>query len=180
LNPDDSILKKGLRIGDREVFKHLFILHSPGLIRYGSSLTRDPEAARELVQDLFLELWEKRESLRIQGSIKPYLYSAIYHKGLNWLRAQKIREIYVNNPVEIWNWFAFTAGTDRLDPILLDIIEKQIRLLPEQCREVFTRSAILGEKHAEIACYLGLTIKTVENHLSRARKILKVKLKKIL
>ena len=156
------------------------MLHSPGLIRYGSSLTRDTEAARELVQDLFLELWEKRESLRIHGSIKPYLYSAIYHKGLNWLRAQKIRDIYINKPIEIWNWFAYPANPDRLDPILLDMIEKQIRQLPDQCREVFTRSAVLGEKHNEIAAYLGLTIKTVENHLARARKILRVKLKKIL
>ena len=156
------------------------MLYSPGLIRYGSSITRETEAARELVQDLFLELWEKRESLQIQGSIKTYLFSSIYHKGLNWLRFHKIREIYFNNPVEICNWFALPANPDRFDPIMLEIIEKQIRLLPNQCREVFTRSAILGQKQGEIAEYLGLTVKTVENHLSRARKILREKLKKIL
>lgn len=156
------------------------MLYSPGLIRYGSSLTSDTEAARELVQDLFLELWEKRVSIHIQGSIKPYLYSSIYHKGLNWLRHQKIRELYVNNPIEIWNWFAYPSSHDRLDPLMLEIIEKQIRLLPEQCREVFTRSVILGEKLSEIAGYLGLSIKTVENHFLRARKILRGKLKKIL
>jgi RNA polymerase sigma-70 factor (ECF subfamily) len=64
--------------------------------------------------------------------------------------------------------------------VLLNIIENQINLLPPQCKEVFTRSAILGEKHSEIATHLGLSIKTVENHLTRARKILKEKLKKIL
>jgi RNA polymerase sigma-70 factor (ECF subfamily) len=180
LNPDDSNLKRGLRNGDKEVFKHLFNLYSPGLIRYGSSLTRDFETARELVQDLFLELWEKKESLNIKGSIKPYLYSAIYHKALNCLRSQKIRELYFNNPVEIGNWFAYPVSPDRLDPIMLGIIENQIRMLPGQCREVFTRSAILGEKHSEIAACLGLNIKTVENHLLRARKILRGKLKKIL
>ncbi|TSA32111.1 MAG: sigma-70 family RNA polymerase sigma factor [Porphyromonadaceae bacterium] len=180
MNPDDSNLKKGLRNGDKEVFKHLFMLYSPGLIRYGSSLIHDTETARELVQDLFLELWDKRESLHIQGSIKPYLFSSMYHKGLNWLRAQKIREIYINNPIKIWNWFAYPSSPDRLDPLMLEIIEKQIRLLPGQCREVFTRSAILGEKHGEIAGHLGLSIKTIENHLARARKILRGKLKKIL
>lgn len=156
------------------------MLYSPGLIRYGSTITRDVETARELVQDLFLELWEKRGSLNIQGSIKPYLYSSIYHKGLNWLRSQKIREMYINNPLDVWNWFANPSRPDQPDPLLLEIIEKQIRLLPVQCREVFTRSAILGQKHSEIAAYLGLNIKTVENHLARARKILKAKLKKIL
>jgi RNA polymerase sigma-70 factor (ECF subfamily) len=180
LNPDDSHLKKGLRSGDKEVYKHLFINYSSGLIRYSTQFTHDTEAARELVQDLFLELWEKRDSLHIQGSVKPYLFSAIYHKSLNWLRSKKIREIYVNDPVCIFNWFAFPTNQEKLDPVLLNIIENQINLLPPQCKEVFTRSAILGEKHSEIATHLGLSIKTVENHLTRARKILKEKLKKIL
>lgn len=179
MNTDDSILKKGLRNGDKEVFKHLFIKYSPGLIAYGCSLTRDIETAREIVQDLFLELWEKREMLHIKGSIKPYLYSSVYHKGLNWLRALKIRELYVSNPVEVSNWFAYPVNPDRLDPLHLELIEKQIRLLPDQCREVFTRSVILGENHSEIAAYLGLNIKTVENHLSRARKILRARLKNL-
>jgi RNA polymerase sigma-70 factor, ECF subfamily len=180
LNTDDSNLKKGLRAGDKEVYKHLFIAYSQGLIRYGASLTRDTETARELVQDLFLELWEKKESITIKGSIRPYLYSSIYHKGLNWLRSQKIREIYSKNPVEVWNWFAYPSNPDRFDPIMLEIIENQIRELPQQCREVFTRSAILGDKHSEIAKFLGLNIKTVENHLARAKKILKGRLRKIL
>jgi len=180
LNIADSSLKTGLRNGDKEVFKHLYLLYSQGLIRYGSSITRDTETARELVQDLFLELWEKRESLKIKGSIKPYLYSSIYHKALNWLRSQKIREIYSANPVEIWNWFSYSANPERFDPLMLELIEKQILSLPDQCREVFTRSAIMGEKHDEIAGYLGLATKTVENHLSRAKKILRAKLKKIL
>ncbi len=179
MNIDESILKKGLRSGDREIFKYLFTKHSQGLVAYGSSLTRDSEAAKELVQDLFMEIWEKRKIIQIKGSIKPYLYSSMYHKALNWLRAKKIREIYVNNPVEISNWFPYPVNPDRIDVLKLELIEKQIRLLPDQCREVFTRSVILDEQHSEIASHLGLNIKTVENHLSRARKILRERLKKI-
>ncbi len=179
MNIDESILKKGLKNGDTEVFKYLFIRHSPGLIRYGSTITKDSEVARELAQDLFLELWEKRTSLQVKGSFKPYLYTSMYHKALNWLRAKKIREIYENNPVEISNWFASPVNFGLLDPLKLEIIEQQIRILPEQCREVFTRAVILDEKQSEIAAGLGLNIKTVENHLSRARKILREKLKKI-
>jgi RNA polymerase sigma-70 factor (family 1) len=179
LDPYDSILKKGLREGDKEVFKLLFINYSPALINYGSKLTKNPEIGKELVQDLFLELWEKRNLILIKGSLKTYLFSSIYHRGLNWLRAQKIREIYANNPSEIGNWFAYPIQTEALDPLKLDIIENQISLLPEQCREVFTRSVINGDKLNEIADYLGLTTKTVENHLARARKILRERLKKI-
>jgi RNA polymerase sigma-70 factor (ECF subfamily) len=148
------------------------------LIRYGSSITRDSETSRELVQDLFLELWEKRDTIRIKGSIKTYLYSSIYHRALNFLRALKIREIYASNPVEIANWLSRPVHADRMDPLMLELIEKQISMLPPQCREVFTRSVILGEKNADVASYMGLNINTVENHLVRARKILKEKLKK--
>lgn len=176
---DESILKQGLRNGDKEIFKYLFISHYPGLIRYGTSLTGDSEAAKELVQDLFLELWEKRESVAVKGSIKPYLYSSIYHKGLNWLRSRKIRATYEARPEEISNWFALPENTERLDPLQLELIERQIEMLPGQCREVFTRAVILGDSQREIAEYLGLNIKTIENHLARARKILREKLKNI-
>jgi RNA polymerase sigma-70 factor (ECF subfamily) len=179
LNPDDLTLKNGLHMGDKAVYKHLFMLYSPGLIRYGTSLTRDEEATRELIQDLFLDIWENRESIVIRDSIKTYLYSSVYHKGLNWLRSKKIREIYTSNPVEISNWFAYPVNTEKADPLLLEIIEREISLLPEQCREVFTRSVILGDSHSDIAGFLGITIKTVENHLGRARKTLRMKLKKI-
>ncbi len=113
------------------------------------------------------------------GSIKPYLYSSIYHKGLNWLRAKKIRETYAARPEEIYNWFALPENAERLDPLKLELIERQIGLLPDQCREVFTRAVILGDSQREIADFLGLNIKTIENHLARARKILREKLKKI-
>lgn len=179
MNPDDTSLKKGLRNGDREVYKYLYLNYSPGLIAYGSSVTSDTDAAREIVQDLFLELWEKRNSIHIHGPVKPYLYSSVYHRALNWLRARKIREIYQNHPLEISKWFSGASPSGNPDPLQTEIIEKEIRMLPPQCREVFTHSVVMGESHAEIAVLLGLNIKTVENHLARARKILRGRLKNI-
>ncbi len=179
MNADETILKKGLQNGDKEVFKHLYVTYSPGLTTYGTSITHDFEAARELVQDLFLDLWEKRQQIKIQGALKPYLYSSMYHRGLNWLRSRKIRELYVTNPLEITNWFASSSSFEHRDPLKLEWIEKEIRLLPDQPREVFTRAVLLDEKQQDIAIALGLNIKTIENHLSRARKILRERLKKI-
>lgn len=180
MKPDDSKLKEGLRKGDREIFKQLFLDYSAGLVRYGTTLTGDTEAARELVQDLFLEMWEKRQSLVIRGSVKPYLFSAIFHKGLNWIRAKKIREAYLQDPKNIHNWFGLPIDQEKLDPILLSILEHEILQLPEQCREVFSRNKIEGQKIGDIASDLGLNSKTVENHLSRARIILQKRIKKIL
>ncbi len=179
MNPDETILKTGLKQGKKEVFELLYRSYSGSLTRYATSLTGDSEASREIVQDLFLELWEKQNTLEIRGTVKTYLFSAVYHRGLNWIRARRIRELYATNPQEIWRWFAYPAPTDRLDPLQLKIIETQISLLPPQCREVFTRAVINDEKTAEIARSLGLNEKTVENHLARAKKILRKKLSKI-
>jgi len=161
------------------LYKALFMEFSPALSRYSQSITGNREASRELVQDLFLEIWENRSDISITGSVKAYLFSAIYHKSLNWLRADKIRIRYAQHPVGIQNWFPGFNKTEPDDPLQLDIIESEIKRLPDRCREVFTRAVILGDKLQEIAALLGLSEKTVENHLARARRILRSRLKKI-
>jgi RNA polymerase sigma-70 factor (ECF subfamily) len=177
LNSDDAI-KSGLKTGNQELFKSLFQTYYGSLVKYSTSLTGDHEAARELVQDLFMGLWEKRRTLLITGSVKSYLFSAIYHKSLNWLRSLKIREQYRENPVQVANWLGTTLASGPSDPFLLAEIDRQISLLPAQCREVFTYIAILGTTIQETAKNLGISEKTAENHLHRARKILRSGLKK--
>lgn len=176
MNPDE-LIKSGLKSGNRDIFKNLFNELYPQLIRYSTTITADHESSRELVQDLFLNLWEKRNSLKINGSIKAYLFTAIYHKSLNWIRNQRLREKYRDHPVEIHLWFPGISAPDNQDPFLLEAIEKEISLLPERCREVFSRFAVLGESQSEIAVALGISEKTTENHLLRARKILRGRLK---
>lgn len=177
---DYNLILSGLKSGDRDLFKALFKELYPPLLRYSETITKDTESSRELVQDLFLETWEKRFALNIKGSFKAYLFTAIYHKSLNWIRASKIRDQYAQNPVEIQNWFPGIITKEPDDPLRLETIEKEIRRLPDRCREVFTRTVILGENQLEIASFLGLSAKTVENHLARAKKILRSRLKKII
>jgi len=179
LNSDDE-LKNGLKTGNQDLFKNLFMTWYAPLVRYSASVTGDPEASRELVQDLFMSLWEKRRSVHISGSIKSYLYSSMYHKSLNWLRSKKIREKYRENPVEIGYWLGSSTSAGPADTFLLAEIDRQIALLPDQCREVFTRISILGTSIRETAAELGISEKTTENHLHKARKILRARLKKII
>lgn len=176
MNPDE-LIKSGLRSGNRDIFKSLFNDLYPQLTRYSTTITADHESSRELVQDLFLELWEKHNSMQINGSVKAYLFTAIYHRSLNWIRNQRLREKYRDHPVEIHRWFPGITTPDNQDPLLLEAIEKEISLLPDRCREVFSRYAVFGEKQSEIAVALGISEKTTENHLLRARKILRGRLK---
>jgi RNA polymerase sigma-70 factor (ECF subfamily) len=176
---DNNLILSGLKSGDQDLYKVLFKELYPPLIRYSATITGDIESSRELVQDIFLETWEKRFTLSIKCSVKAYLFTSVYHKSLNWLRAFKIRDQYARNPVEIQNWFPGIIAREPDDPLRIEVIEKEIRMLPDRCREVFTRSVILGENQSEIATFLGLSPKTVENHLARAKKILRSRLKKI-
>jgi RNA polymerase sigma-70 factor (ECF subfamily) len=180
LNPEEHKLKERIRSGDRQAFHLLFTSLWPGLVRYATSITRDEEAARELVQDLFLDLWTQRSSFNIRGSIRSYLFTASYHKALNWKRHKRIREAYAANPVELHRWLPSMEEVDSADPLLADEINKAIRALPPRSREAFTRQVIMGESQASVAKSLGVTIKTIENHVARARKTLQNKLKKFL
>ncbi|MFO7617388.1 MAG: sigma-70 family RNA polymerase sigma factor [Bacteroidales bacterium] len=178
MNPEDHKLKERIRAGDRHAFHLLFTSLWPGLVRYGTSVTRDEEAARELVQDLFLDLWTNRSNFKIKGSVRSYLFGATYYKSLNWLRHKKIRESYAASPVEVHRWLPSIEEVDPGDPLLADEINKAIRALPPRSREAFTRQVILGESQASVAKSLGVTVKTIENQVARARKTLQKKLKK--
>ena len=180
MHPEDHKLKEGIRTGDHSAFHLLFTRLWPGLVRYASSITRDEEAARELIQDLFLDLWTHRATIHIRGSIRTYLFTATYNRSINWLRHKKVRELYAHNPVEIHHWLPSAEALDSNDPLLADEISKAIQELPQRSRETFTRQVILGESQASIAKALGITVKTVENQVARARKTLQAKLKKYL
>ena len=179
LAANNELLVAGLNAGNLDLYKALFLELYPALVRYSSSITGDREAARELAQDLFLDLWEIRPGISIKGSVKAYLFSAIYHKSLNWIRSSRIRSEYARNPVVMQNWFPGAIRQETSDFCQLEIIEREICNLPDRPREVFTRAVILGHKLSEIAVMLGLSEKTAANHLARARQILRSRLKKI-
>jgi RNA polymerase sigma-70 factor (ECF subfamily) len=180
LNYSDSDLKKGLKAGDRDLFREVFLNTYPGMVRYSTGITGDAESAKEVVQDIFLELWEKREFLVISGSLKSYLFGAVYNRSVNWLRNKKIREAYSANPSDVTLWMHLPSDPATSDPLLLEQMEKAIEDLPPKCREAFTRTIIDGEPQKIVAASLGLSAKTIENQVSRARKILKSKLAKII
>lgn len=179
MNPDID-LKKGLKAGDRDLFRTVFLDSYPGMVRYSVSLTGDPESAQEIVQEVFLQLWENHALLEISGSVKSYLFGAVYNRSVNWLRNRRIRETYAKNPTGIALWLHFPSDPESSDPLLLEKIERAIDALPPQCREAFTRSVIDGEPQKEVAANLGVSVKTIENQISRARKILRNKLFKII
>lgn len=157
-------------------FETLFKTHYKALYAYAQVILRDEEDAEEIVQQMFLKLWEKRDLLQVQTSIKAYLYKCVYHDSLNYLKHQKTKAKYQE--------FTIHSMDRQQEPashkVELTELEQNINLalneLPEQCRTIFQMSRFEELKYKEIAAALNLSIKTVENQMGKALKIMRLKL----
>lgn len=161
---------------DDKLFEQLFKAHYKALHAYAAAILKDVDLAEEMVQQMFLKFWEKRELLSISTSIKAYLYKCIYNDSLNYLKHENVKTKYQDFTKLTANGFGEAASARA------ELSELQIKLsealndLPEQCRTIFQLSRFEELKYREIADQLGLSIKTVENQMGKALKILRLKL----
>ena len=143
---------------------------------FAQKYVKDLETAREIVQDAFISLWEKRETIDASRPVKSYLTTIIHHKCHNYLRDNRKfnREILqVENLLELSD----AVPTDLLvEQELEDQILKAIDELPEKCREIFLLSRYENLKYQEIADKLQLSPKTVEAQMSKALQHMRLRL----
>lgn len=161
---------------DEVTFEKLFRNHFKGLTWFAVRYVKDVETAREIVQDAFIHLWEKRDTIDLSKSVKSYLASSVYNKSLNYIRDNKK---FDRDILTFENLFPDAAydQTDRLITAELDKkIKEAIDELPEKCREVFVMSRFQNLKYQEIADKLQISVKTVETQMSKALQHMREKL----
>lgn len=157
-------------------FELLFKAHYKALHAYANMILKDLDLAEEIVQNMFLRFWEKRELLSVETSIKAYLYKCIYNDSLNYLKHEKVKEKYHDFTKHSMSELSESAAAK------VELGELQMNLrtalneLPEQCRTIFQLSRFEELKYREIAEQLGISVKTVENQMGKALKILRMKL----
>lgn len=152
-------------------FSKQFYVHYRPLCLYALRFLEDTDAVEDVVQETFAKLWEKRDTLDDITSIKSYLYTAVRNNCLMVLRSKKefddVEELQI------------TDGNSEEDRIARAELEAQlwqlIDELPEKRREIFLMAKRDGLSYKEIAEETGLTVKTVENHVTRALKSLRKK-----
>jgi RNA polymerase sigma-70 factor (ECF subfamily) len=156
-------------------FERVFKQHFKSLHAYACTIVRDDVMAEELVQNVFCRLWEKTEQISIRESLSGYLYRSVYHESLNYLKHLKVREAYqayavyqMENSYHTPDHLEFRQLEERLDIAL--------RELPEKCRTIFQMSRFEQLKYQEIAERLQLPVKTIENQMGKALKLLRTKL----
>jgi len=164
-----------LQTGNIGDFEAMFNHYYAPLVVYACRYVQEIDIARDIVQDFFVRLYEKRESVVIDTSLKSYLYRAVYHCCLNYINQQNIREKHLKN-----------IDLDRIDEENLEdeisSVELQQRIydmiesLPAKCRRIFKMNRMEGMKNEEIASHLNLSKRTVETQISKALKFLRSKL----
>ena len=157
-------------------FEQLFKMHFRGLHAYAYTIVKDDAVAEDIVQNVFFKVWEKRELLEIESSHKAYLYKAVYHDSLNYLKHKKVKAAHAMHVVRQSNDKVENTSGKVLTTELKERIQVALNELPEQCRTVFQMSRFEGLKYQEIAHEMGLSVKTIENQMGKALKLLRLKL----
>jgi len=176
LPENENITEKG--------FKRIFETFYPRLLRFAKEYVGE-SAAEDILQNVFLKLWEKRTSLPKDTNLNAYLLTMVKNQCMDFLKHQQvINRFFIKQKAELQREMEFNCyAISKFDPEQTDIetlermVEKAIAELPEQCRKVFECSRYEGLKYKEIAERLGISVKTVETHISNALKILRVTLK---
>jgi RNA polymerase sigma-70 factor (ECF subfamily) len=165
-----------IRAGNEREFERLFRSFYPRLCAYARTMLAYPEDAEEIVQTLFCRLWEQRDELEVTTSVQAYLFRAVRNASLNHIKKMQIRDAYKNMNLEDINNNPEFQPDHATQTALRRRIEQGIAELPEQCRLIFKMSRFEELKYKEIADELGLSIKTVENQMGKALKLLRLKL----
>lgn len=156
------------------------------LLFYAMRLVGQDEA-EDVVQDVFVELWKRKESVEMGDQILAFLYRSVYTKSLNLLKHQAIEQNYSAAMTEVYERRLQFYQPDHAEVIkriedeeLRQEINTAIMELPEKCREVFKLSYLHDMKNKEIADTLDISLRTVEAHMYKALKFLRERLSHLL
>lgn len=172
----ETDLLLGIEKGSEAAFKELFLKYYTQLVVFARKVVVDDDLARELVQDVMVNFYEKRGEIKIHSSLKAHLYQSVRNRCLNQIKHTQIRRdhhssIYISHK----NDEAYID--DKLEETELEQrIFSIIQTLPAQCKRIFEMSRFDGHTNQEIADQLDLSKRTVETQISKALKTLRTQL----
>ncbi len=167
---------------DKSSFKNLFELHYSPLCNFAYRITDDIDQAEDIVQDIFVKVWNDPDLLDGNKNINSYLYSMVRNRALEVIRRENISQ-KINQQLEYIQNNAATTNVeeDEIEKLLLvEQIYVSIRQLPPKCSEVFTLSKVNGLTYVQIAEKMNISVKTVENHMGKALRLMRELLTKSL
>ncbi len=164
---------------DKQLFEQLFREYFSPLCNFALGYVNDLDTAKEIVQEVFINLWDKKDSITSDKSVKAYLFTSVRNRCLNYIRDHKKFRSYVLD-VELEDYEMVFENNSMTQTETQIKIQQAIEKLPEKCRQVFQLSRFDELKYKEIAEKMGISIKTVEAQVSKALKILREELKELI
>ena len=183
---EQSIVQK-LRNGDQGAYRYLYDRHYVVLCQFANELVGDPFLAETIVGDVIFHLWEIRETLDINSSLRAYLMRAVRNRCYNHISSEKEKKEVRFSKIEseTLGWDAMIQSDEQPLGILLERelekeIIKSIDSLGDECKRVFRKSRFEHKKNEEIATELGISVNTVKYHIKMALTRLDQDLRKYL
>jgi RNA polymerase sigma-70 factor (ECF subfamily) len=172
-------LKKGNPTAYKQVFQNLY----PRLKGYCKLFVFDENQVEDIIQESFISLWEKKDTINPVKSIESYLFVIVRNKCLNYLKNQKLKEDKIDiehlSSTELQHLYQLDFNRQEeisLEEQLVKSLKLAVNELPSKMKEVFTECKIQGKKQKEVAEELGISQKMVEKHISRAKQLIQKKL----
>ena len=171
-------LLSGIYSGNEEAYRKLFYTYFEPLSFYANKYLNDMDAARDMVQEVMSHIYENRETLRINESLKSFLYRSVSNRSLNVLKHEEVKTRH--------HTIIRERSDETFDEDLMETSELQAKInrlmdeLPDACRQVFIMSRIEEKSNQEIADELNISKRTVETQISKALKVLRNALKIII
>lgn len=166
-----------LRQGDHRAYEAAFKQWYAPLCAYACSMLRSMDEAEDVVQKMFCTLWDKRTAIDVRASLKSYLYATVHNGCLNRLKHEKVREAHRADFTHCQRGAHDRADERMACDELTAAVSCAVAQLPEQCRTVFELSRSEALTYPEIAERLKISRNTVENHMCKALRLLREKLK---
>lgn len=174
---DEKLIELIRDYDDRGAFDELYNRHWKYLFTISFNILRDRDDSLDICQSIFLWVWEHRKTLNIKTSVKGYFYSSVKYKIANFIRSGKIRENFFDElqHVDTESFQENALEVKELKALIIQLVND----LPQKCKEVFQLSRYENLTHKQIADRLGISEKTVDDHILRALKKLKIPLNRL-
>jgi len=174
---EEKILICRLKDGDQTAFEIIFRHYYPGLVIFVSQIILDKDEADEIVQDFFVQLWEKCATLKDGRSLKSYFFTSVKNRSFNYLKKSKIKQQTLEQLKYLASNNLLYSPDIFVESELQQRIKSAINKLPSRCSEIFVMNRFNGLSNDEIAEKLNISKRTVETQITNALKVLRVVLK---
>ena len=164
----ESVLASRLKTGDNSAFSFIFTALYKDLVMFASSFTHDLGNAEEIVQEVFVRLWEEHESIEISISLRSYLLKLVQNKCIDLYRHNKIKQTHNNFILKSSSQFEFDTDNYIFYSELKEQLFNALEIMPKPISEAFQMNRFKGLKYHEIADIMGVSVRTIEVRIGRA------------